>query len=287
MKKFAMLCALLAAGAMLFAGGNKEEAKGDQSLQKVLDAKKFVLGLDDSFPPMGFRDENNEIVGFDIDVAREVCSRLGVELVPQPIDWNSKEQELNTGKIDCIWNGFTMNGREDDYEFSVPYVNNSQVIATSEDSGISSLADLAGKTVGVQADSAALSLLSEGGDQADLAATFGDLQQFADYNTAFAELMAGSLDAVAIDIGVAQYQINGREGYKILDEYLNAEQYAVGFKKGNTVLRDKINADLKTLLDNGTFDEIAGKYAGNGVDPTMLCLAESFGEASTEAETEA
>jgi polar amino acid transport system substrate-binding protein len=110
---------------------------------------------------------------------------------------------------------------------------------------------------------------------------------FADYNTAFTELMAGSLDAVAIDIGVAQYQINGRDGYKILDEYLNAEQYAVGFKKGNTALCDTVNKDLKTLLDNGTFDKIAKKYAGQGVDPTMLCLRESFGEASTEASTEA
>ena len=235
-------------------------------------------------------DDNGDYTGFDLELARAVCDIEGWELVKTPIDWDSKDMELDSGNIDCIWNGFTMNGREDDYEFSVPYVNNSQVIATSEDSGINSLADLAGKTVGVQADSAALSLLSEDGDQADLAATFADLQQFADYNTAFAEQMAGSLDAVAFDIGVAQYQINGREGYKILDEYLNAEQYAVGFKKGNTALRDIVNKDLKTLLDNGTFDEIAQKYAGNGVDPTMLCLAESLGEkseASTEAETEA
>ena len=218
---------------------------------------KFVVGFDAEYPPYGYMDDDGEYTGFDLELAQAVCDLEGWELVKTPIDWDSKDMELDSGNIDCIWNGFTMNGREEDYEFSVPYVNNSQVIATSEDSGINSLADLAGKTVGVQADSAALDLLSEGGDQADLAATFADLQQFGDYNTAFAELMAGSLDAVAIDIGVAQYQINGREGYKILDEYLNAEQYAVGFKKGNTVLRDKINADLKTLLDDGTFDKIA------------------------------
>lgn len=280
-----VLSAVMAVSAMgmgAFAG----ETEGTADSGLATDGK-FVVGFDAEYPPYGYMDDNGDYTGFDLELAQAVCDLEGWELVKTPIDWDSKDMELDSGNIDCIWNGFTMNGREDDYEFSVPYVNNSQVIATSEDSGISSLADLAGKTVGVQADSAALSLLSEGGDQADLAATFGDLQQFADYNTAFAELMAGSLDAVAIDIGVAQYQINGREGYKILDEYLNAEQYAVGFKKGNTVLRDKINADLKTLLDNGTFDEIAGKYAGNGVDPTMLCLAESFGEASTEAETEA
>ena len=248
---------------------------------------KFVVGFDAEYPPYGYMDDNGDYTGFDLELAQAVCDLEGWELVKTPIDWDSKDMELNSGNIDCIWNGFTMNGREDSYTFSVPYVNNSQVIVTADDSGINSLADLAGKTVGVQADSAALALLSKDGDQADLAETFGDLQQFADYNTAFTELMAGSLDAVAIDIGVAQYQINGRDGYKILDEYLNAEQYAVGFKKGNTALCDTVNKDLKTLLDNGTFDKIAKKYAGQGVDPTMLCLRESFGEASTEAETEA
>ena len=248
---------------------------------------KFVVGFDAEYPPYGYMDDNGDYTGFDLELAQAVCDLEGWELVKTPIDWNSKDMELNSGNIDCIWNGFTMNGREDSYTFSVPYVNNSQVIVTADDSGINSLADLAGKTVGVQADSAALALLSKDGDQADLAETFGDLQQFADYNTAFTELMAGSLDAVAIDIGVAQYQINGRDGYKILDEYLNAEQYAVGFKKGNTALCDTVNKDLKTLLDNGTFDKIAKKYAGQGVDPTMLCLWESFGEASTEASTEA
>ena len=248
---------------------------------------KFVVGFDAEYPPYGYMDDNGDYTGFDLELAQAVCDLEGWELVKTPIDWDSKDMELNSGNIDCIWNGFTMNGREDSYTFSVPYVNNSQVIVTADDSGINSLADLAGKTVGVQADSAALALLSKDGDQADLAETFGDLQQFADYNTAFTELMAGSLDAVAIDIGVAQYQINGRDGYKILDEYLNAEQYAVGFKKGNTALCDTVNKDLKTLLDNGTFDKIAKKYEGQGVDPTMLCLRESFGEASTEASTEA
>lgn len=245
---------------------------------------KFVVGFDAEYPPYGYMDDDGDYTGFDLDLAQAVCDLEGWDLVKTPIDWDSKDLELGAGHIDCIWNGFTMNGREEDYTFSVPYVNNSQVIATAEDSGIDSLEDLAGKTVGVQADSAALSLLEEGGDQADLAATFGSLQQFADYNTAFAELMQGSLDAVAIDIGVAQYQMQGREGYKILDEYLNAEQYAIGFKKGNEVLRDKVDADLKVLYENGTFDQIAEKYAGQGVDPTMLCLAESLGEGQTETE---
>ena len=246
---------------------------------------KLVVGFDAEYPPYGYMDDNGDYTGFDLDLAAAVCEIEGWELVPMPIDWDSKDMELESGNIDCIWNGFTMNGREDSYTFSVPYVDNSQVIVTADDSGISSLDDLEGKTVGVQADSAALALLEEGGDQEELGATFGDLQQFGDYNTAFAELQAGSLDAVAIDIGVANYQIAGRDGYVILDDYLNSEQYAVGFKKGNDALCDIINADLAILLTSGKFDEIAAEYEDMGIPADMLCLAESLGlEAETEAE---
>ncbi len=221
---------------------------------------KLVVGFDAEYPPYGYMDDDGNYTGFDLELAAAVCELEGWELVATPIDWDSKDMELDSGNIDCIWNGFTMNGREDSYTFSVPYVDNSQVIVTSEDAGISTLEDLEGKIVGVQADSAALALLDEGGDQEELGATFAEMQQFADYNTAFAELQAGSLDAVAIDIGVANYQIAGREGYVILDEYLNSEQYAVGFKKGNDALCGIINADLETMLKDGTFDEIAAEY---------------------------
>ncbi len=246
---------------------------------------KLVVGFDAEYPPYGYMDDDGNYTGFDLELAAAVCELEGWELVATPIDWDSKDMELDSGNIDCIWNGFTMNGREDSYTFSVPYVDNSQVIVTSEDAGISTLEDLEGKIVGVQADSAALALLDEGGDQEELGATFAEMQQFADYNTAFAELQAGSLDAVAIDIGVANYQIAGREGYVILDEYLNSEQYAVGFKKGNDALCGIINADLETMLKDGTFDEIAAEYEELGIEPEMLCLAESLGlESETEAE---
>lgn len=246
---------------------------------------KFVVGFDAEYPPYGYMDDEGNYTGFDLELAAAVCDLEGWELVATPIDWDSKDMELDSGNIDCIWNGFTMNGREDSYTFSVPYVDNSQVIVTAEDAGISSLDDLAGKIVGVQADSAALALLDEGGDQAELGATFGEMQQFADYNTAFAELQAGSLDAIAIDVGVANYQIAGREGYVILDEYLNSEQYAVGFKMGNDALCEIINEDLEVLLESGIFDEIAAKYEESGIPSDMLCLAESLGyESETEAE---
>ena len=279
MKK--MIAALLCAAMTLTVFGTA--AAADET--GLAEDGKFVVGFDAEYPPYGYMDDDGNYTGFDLELAQAVCDIEGWELVATPIDWDSKDMELNSGNIDCIWNGFTMNGREDSYTFSVPYVDNSQVIVTSEDAGITSLEDLEGKTVGVQADSAALALLEDGGDQADLGATFGELQQFGDYNTAFAELQAGSLDAVAIDVGVANYQIAGREGYVILDDYLNSEQYAVGFKKGNDVLCDIINEDLAKMLEDGTFDEIAAEYAEMGIPADMLCLAESLGVGSeTEAE---
>ena len=246
---------------------------------------RLVVGFDAEYPPYGYMDDDGNYTGFDLELAAALCEIEGWEMVPTPIDWDSKDMELDSGNIDCIWNGFTMNGREDDYTFSVPYIDNSQVIVTAEDAGISSLEDLEGKIVGVQADSAALTLLDEGGDQEELGATFGEMQQFADYNTAFAELQAGSLDAVAIDVGVANYQIAGRDGYVILDEYLNSEQYAVGVKKGNDALCEIINEDLAVLLSSGVFDEIAAEYEERGINPDMLCLAESLG-LENETETE-
>ena len=163
--------------------------------------------------------------------------------------------------INCIWNGFTINGREDKYEWSIAYADNSQVIVVAGDSGITSFADLAGKKVGVQAASAALDVLTDDEAQKELGDTFGELKQFSDYNVAFTELQAGALDALAIDIGVANYQISSRgAGFVVLEEHLNAEQYGVGFKLGNTELRDIIDKDLKVLTEDGTVAELAEKY---------------------------
>ena len=238
-----------------------EETTAEEA--KTTDGGTLIVGFDQDFPPMGFVGDDGEYTGFDLELAQEVAKRLGLEYKAQPIAWDSKDMELESGNIDCIWNGFTMNGREDDYTFSTPYVDNSQVIVVAEKSGIDTLEDLAGKTVGVQAASAALDLLQseEEGGQKKLADTFGALNEFADYNTAFTELQAGALDALAIDVGVANYQIKSRgEGYKILDETLNTEQYAIGFKKGNQELCDVVNADLKKLTEDGTVAKLAEKY---------------------------
>ena len=250
MKKNKVIAALLVtamAAGMLTGCGSKG---GDNT---------FTVGFDAEYPPYGYMDDNGEYTGFDLELAEKVCEMEGWTLEKKPIDWDSKDMELESGAIDCIWNGFTVDGREDDYTWSQPYVDNSQVIVVAEDSGISTLEDLAGKTVGVQAASAALTLLQE--DQAKLAETFAGLQEFADYNSAFVELQAGSVDAVAMDVGVANYQIKARgEGYTILPEVLNSEKYAVGFKKGNTKLCETVDADLTKLAEDGTIEELAEKY---------------------------
>ena len=233
------------------------------------DDNTFTVGFDAAYPPYGYMDENGDYTGFDLELAEEVCKLKGWTLKKQPISWDSKDSELDSGSIDCIWNGFTINGREDDYEWSVPYVDNSQVIVVKKDAGISSFADLKDKNVGVQAASAALDVLSSEDGQKKLADTFKKLMEFADYNTAFVELEAGSIDALAMDIGVAQYQIKSRgDKFIILGEHLNAEKYGIGFKLGNKELRDEVNAALKTLKENGTFDKLAEKYGLS----EMTCL---------------
>ena len=263
-----MLAAVLTVSVVAAGCGKTTEGQSDGNEDKKTESTSdsvtnggntFVVGFDAEYPPYGYMDDNGEYTGFDLELAQAVCDIEGWELEKKPINWDSKDMELNSGSIDCIWNGFTMNGREDDYTFSTPYVDNSQVIVVSESAGIESLEDLAGKVVGVQAASAALDVLN--GDQKTLADTFASLNEFADYNTAFTELQAGALDALAIDIGVAKYQINSRgDGYVILDETLNKEQYAIGFKKGNDELCEKVNADLQTLTNDGTVAKLAEKY---------------------------
>lgn len=223
----------------------------------------FTVGFDAEFPPYGYMDNNGEYVGFDLDLAAEVCERNGWELVKRPIDWDSKDMELSSGSIDCIWNGFTINGRESQYTWSSPYVDNSQVFVVAEDANITDFAGLAGKAVGVQRDSSALSALNdeEVPENIELRDSFGSLTEYADYNTAFMDLEAGALDAVAMDIGVANYQIESRNGgYVILSDFLATEQYGVGFLLGNTELRDKVEKTLKDMVADGKFMEIAEKW---------------------------
>jgi len=223
----------------------------------------LIVGFDQDFPPMGFVGDNGEYTGFDLDLAKEVASRLGLEYKAQPVAWDSKDMELESGNIDCIWNGFTITGREDDYTWTTPYMANKQVFVVANDSDIKSQADLAGKVVEVQADSSAEAALKE---NQDLANTFGQLLTTPDYNTAFMDLEQGAVDAVAMDVIVAGYQIKQRNAdFKILDDSLSEEEYGIGFKKGNTELRDKVQGALEEMAADGTLAKISDEWFGEDV----------------------
>lgn len=264
-KLLVVLCLMIAMSVVLFGCGSKDE-------EVELKDNKFIVGFDAEFPPYGYKNAKGEYVGFDLDLAQEVCKRNGWELVKQPIDWDSKDMEIDSGTINCIWNGFTINGREDQYTWSDPYIDNKQVVVVRADAGVSKLKDLEGKIVETQKDSSALAALQ--GDQKALADTFKSLTQVADYNTAFMDLESGACDAVAVDIGVAYYQISQRKNaddYKVLDEEISSEQYGVGFRLGNEALRNKVQSTLDEMAKDGTVEKIAEKYAKFGV-PGSLCI---------------
>lgn len=271
----AMIASLAACGS----NSTNDTGNADTSNKEAGDSErtKLVVGFDAEFPPYGYKDDNGEYTGFDLELAQEVCSRRGWELVKQPIDWDSKDMELDSGSIDCIWNGFTMNGREDDYTFTDPYVDNSIVVVVKADSGIAALNDLAGKVVIVQADSSGLAALT-GEDASEenlaLASSFSDLQQVADYNSAFMNLEAGAADAVVLDIGVAKYQLaNNGDKFVMLEEVVSSEKYGIGFKLGNTELRDQVQETLYEMQKDGTLAKIAERYAEYNL-PEMLCLGD-------------
>ncbi len=228
----------------------------DSSLTKVIEEGQFVMGLDDSFPPMGFQDENGKIVGYDIDLAHEVCSRIGVELVLQPIDWAAKEQELNTNKIDCIWNGFTITPeREAVLAFTKPYLDNAQVLIVKKDSGITTLSDLKKKKLGLQAGSSAADALNA---NPEFQKSLGEVIEFKDNLTAFMDLEIGGVDAVLIDMVVGNYNIKTTgKPFVVLAEKLSSEKYGIGLRKSDIALRDKIQATLEEMATDGTIAKIS------------------------------
>ncbi len=244
----------------LLAGcGNKDNSK-----------QKLIVGFDAEFPPFGFLAADGSYDGFDLAMAEELCKRLGWEFEAVPIDWNSKDTELKTGNINCIWNGFTCTGRETQYTWSDPYVDNSIVIVVKADSGIKTLADLAGKTVMSQTASSATDAIN--GNET-FKASLKEVIELPDYNNGFLELNQGTVDAVAADIGVAAYQMaNNKGSYIMLDEAISTEQYAVGFLLGNTELRDAVNAELKKMAEDGTMMQIAQNYVDAGLVLDSLCM---------------
>ena len=279
MKKLKVMVAAacaLALAACVLAGCSSNTASNDKKDAAATSSDKttLIVGFDQSYPPYGFVGNDGNFTGFDLDLAAEVASRNGWDIQLEPIDWDAKDTLLNSGAITCIWNGFTMEGRENDYTFSDPYMLNAQVVVVKKGSGIESLADLAGKNVITQTDSAAYDVLA--GDEAtkaDLAATFASLETIGDYNTAFMQLESGAVDAVACDLSIAQYQMSAKpDAYVQLPEDLSSEHYAVGVKKGNTELADAITKTLKEMNEDGTIEKLCEKYAEYGLSYTNWIL---------------
>ncbi|HHY81919.1 MAG TPA: amino acid ABC transporter substrate-binding protein [Clostridiales bacterium] len=255
-KRISLVLALVL---MLFAMGGCTESKKAATVSEG----KFTVGFDQDFPPMGFIDENGEFTGFDLELAAEVAKRLKLELVLQPIIWDAKDFELESRNIDCVWNGFTINGREDKYTWTEPYMANRQVFMVRSDSGITKLADLAGKTVAVQKESSAEDALAK---NPDLLNSFGNLITAADYNIALMDLEAGGVDAVALDEIVANYYIQNKGSkFVILEETLAEEEYGVGFLLGNEELRDAVQKALEDMAKDGTLKSISEKWFGKDV----------------------
>lgn len=257
---------LVLALAMMLSFAACATTKADTSWTDIEKKGSFTLGFDENFPPMGYKDESGTHVGFDIDMATEVASRLGLELKLQPVDWDSKVLELNNKNIDLIWNGLSITDEnKKDMLFSNPYMNNRQVVIVLADSGIASFADLAGKTVAAQSGSSAMTAIEAKPEVKD---TFGELIESPDYVEALMELKQGSVDAVVIDEIVGRYYISHDDtpdAYTVLEDNFGEEQYGVGFRMNDKAFRDKIQETIDAMIADGTAAEISKKWFGENI----------------------
>lgn len=263
------LLSLMLTGCSSGASDDTSASSGSATEQATTDSllpnNTLIVGLDNAYPPYGYVGDDGELTGFDVDLAREVAARNGWDIQLEAIDWDAKDALLNQGSINCIWNGFTIEGREDDYTFSEPYMINAQVIVVRSDSGITDEEGLSGRSVMTQVDSAALEVLE--GDRSDLAATFagGAPQTIGDYNTAFMQLDSGAVDAVACDLSIAAYQIAANPDTYTQIVTLSEETYGVGFAKGDTELAQVVSDTLRTLNDEGFIEQLCEEYADQGI----------------------
>jgi len=263
MKRSVAIVLLVVMAAALFLTGCGSSKSGDKSWEKIKKKGEFVLGLDDGFTPMGFRDENGNIVGFDIDVAAEVCKRLGVDLKLQPISWDAKEQELNTGNIDCIWNGFTITeDRKKNILFSKPYMNNRQVLVVREDSAYSKPEDLEGAVLAVQAESSGKVALDE---NEEFKSKLKEVIIFDDYLSALMDLETGGVDVILMDEIVAGYQMTLGKPIRYLDQELAREEYGIGFRKNDVELMNKVQETIEAMAKDGTLAKISEKWFGKDI----------------------
>ena len=262
-KKLTVVAIIATLGVSLVAcGGNANKSSESKTAKSALDKDELVIGLDDTFVPMGFKDENGEIVGFDVDLANAVGKKLNKKVKFQSIDWSMKETELNNGNIDLIWNGYSITDeRKEKVEFSKPYLSNTQVIVTLADSNIKSKNDLAGKKVGAQNGSTAVDAV-EGANGIEKTFDGGKLVTFEDNNAALMDLEAKRLDAIVVDEILARYYMKarGEEKYKILTDNFGSEKYGVGIKKGDTKFVEAFNKALDEVISDGTAADISKKW---------------------------
>jgi len=257
MKKYLIMILSLVLAVTVFTACGSDETSSPTK-------ETLVVGFDKEFPPMGFVADDGSFVGFDLDLAKEVADRLGYELKLQPISWSAKDMELDSGNIDCVWNGFTISEeRKNQYTWTQPYMNNNQIVVVLNNSDIASLADVAGKTVAVQDDSSALSAIDA---NVQLKDSIGNLVKTQTNLNALMELESGAVDAVVMDEIVARYNIEKKgANYKVLDEPVGAEVFGIGFKLGNTELRDKVEATLLEMAADGKIAEISDSWFGKDI----------------------
>lgn len=267
MKIKKMALGLLAVTGLMVLGacGSKKTDAAD-GWKKIEDSKKVTVGLDDTFVPMGFKDDDGKIVGFDVDLAKAVFKEYGIKVKFQPIDWSMKENELENGTIDLIWNGYTVTSeREKKVAFTDPYASNEQVIVTPKKDNVTKVADLKGKKVGAQEGSSGYeAFTNEPKKLKDLVAD-KDAVQYASFNEAFIDLKSGRINGLLIDKVYADYylkQSNQAQDYNILPSGFSNEDFAVGARKGDKQLVKKINAGLKKVEENGQYAEISKKWFG-------------------------
>ncbi|NLK44867.1 MAG: amino acid ABC transporter substrate-binding protein [Tissierellia bacterium] len=265
MKKLNLLVILLVIIGVLVGGCRKKQEAVDTWAQ-IESRGTIIIGLDDTFVPMGFKDSNGNLTGFDVDLAKEAIKRLGLEVKFQPIDWNLKEQELNSGNIDLIWNGYTITEeRLEKVNFTKPYLDNRQVIVTLSNSDINTKADLENRIVATQNSSSSLEALEKAG----VIPSFkdGDIILFDTFNEAFMDLEAKRVDGLVADEIMARYYISerGEEKYKVLDEDFGDEEYGIGVRKEDKTLLDKLNEALDEMKEDGTARKISEAWFGEDI----------------------
>ena len=261
MKKFFMAATLMLT--MLFTGCGGDDANKAADADKPAEIKKIVVGLDDEYKPMGFKDENNQIVGFDVDLAKEAAKRLDAEVEFKAIDWSSKEAELKSGRIDVIWNGLDITPeRQENMLFSKPYMDNRQIVFVrkGDDFGIKTEADLAGHAIGTQSGGTAEAYFDSNKELKD---SMRELKTYGDYVAAFMDLENGRLDAIVCDEIVGRDALKTKDGLEALDVTVGpVTEFGIAFAKDNTQLRDKVQKAFDEIVADGSAAKISEKWFG-------------------------